>query len=76
MARTSALEMRGWQLRIETLKASPGELARARSLVVVAETELSRYRAACSTGGGASSGALEQPMEDLRRGVGQAGAAA
>jgi hypothetical protein len=75
-ARTSALEIRAWRVRMAALRFSPVELARARVLVATGDTELGRYQATRSTGGEMSPDALEQSMEDLRRGVGQAEASA
>lgn len=65
-ARITRLELDGWLLRLDV----PGAAAdrdKAREMASAASWELADYRAACSTGSGASRAAVEQAMADLRR---------
>jgi hypothetical protein len=65
-ARTTRLELDGWLSRLDV----PGAAAdrdKALEMASVVSRELADYRAACSTGSGASRAAVEQAMADLRR---------
>ncbi|OLT15101.1 hypothetical protein BJF78_16790 [Pseudonocardia sp. CNS-139] len=65
-SRTTRLELDGWLVRLDVPGAAPDH-GRATELASAASRELADYRAACSTGAGASRAAVEQAMADLRR---------